>query len=460
MKRMKFVLLVMTTVLSLNLLHEGSALAALVPEEQGDSQRFSLKDVQEYAVKHSTATQNARLDVAMAKKKIWETTATGLPQISADVSYMNNLQIPTTLIPAQFIDPDEEEGTFIGMKFGTQHNATLAVTVNQLVFNGSYIVGLQASKIYLRLTEDQLTRSEIDVKESVTSTYYLILLAEENRRILETNLENVKKILFETEELYKAGFVEDTDADQLQLSVTNLENALRSMERQIVISYNLLKYQMGVDLQKKIRLAQTLDDILVEINSEELLNTPFKLFDHINYQVVETQEKSLKLLLKNEKAAYLPTISAFLSHSQMAMRNSFNFFGKEKWYPSTTVGLNIKIPIFSSGMRGARVAQAKLDLQKTRNLKKQMADGLRLEMLQARSVFSDALEKTRNTKANVRLAKKIYDKTLVKYSQGTASSLELTQTHNQHLTAESGYTSAVVELLNAKTRLDKALNRL
>ena len=144
----------------------------------------------------------------------------------------------------------------------------------------------------------------------------------------------------------------------------------------------------------------------------------------------------------------------------MAMRDSFNFFSKEKCFPSTAVGLNINIPIFSSGMRGARVAQAKMDLQRAVNLKQQVEDGLRLELLQARSVFTDGLEKTQSTKENVKLAKKIYDKTLIRYSSGTASSLELIQTHNQYLTAESNYTRAVVEFLNAKTRLDKALNRI
>jgi len=457
---MKIVLLVMMVLLNMNLHQVGTLLAAFGAGEPGDLQELSLKEVQAYAVKHSTATQNARLDVAMAKKKIWETTATGLPQISAGASYMNNLQIPTTLIPAEFLDPDAEPGTFVGVKFGTQHNATLSLTLEQLIFSGSYIVGLQASKIYLRFSQEQLNKSEIDVKESVTSTYYLILLAEDNKRTLESSLENMKKTLEETKELYKAGFVADTDVDQIQLSVTEIENAVRSITRQVEITYRLLKFQMGFELQKEIRLSQTLEDILKEIDSEALLTTGFNLFNHIDYRMVDTREKSLILLLRREKTEYLPTVSAFFSHHRVAMRDAFNFFSKEKWFPSTAVGLNINIPIYSSGMRGARVAQAKMDLQKAINLKQQVEDGLKLELLQARSAFTDGMDKTQSTRENVKLAKKIYDKTLIKYSSGTASSLELTQVHNQYLTAVSNYTRAVVDLLNAKTRLDKALNRL
>ncbi|MGD2085447.1 MAG: TolC family protein [Candidatus Aminicenantes bacterium] len=460
MKRLQTVLLVMSVLLNLNLHRVGTLFAAVDPEEPKDIQEMSLPEVQEYAVKHSTATKNARLDVAMARKKIWETTATGLPQISASASYMNNLQIPTTLIPAEFLDPDAEPGTFIGVKFGTQHNATLSITLDQLIFSGSYIVGLQAARIYLRLSQDQLIKSEIDVKESVTNTYYLILLAEDNKRTLKSSLRNMKKTLVETRELYKAGFLAETDVDQIQLSVTEMENAVGSITRQVEITYRLLKYQMGFELQKEIRLSQTLENILQKIDSEELLTTRLNLFSHIDYRMVDTREKSLNLLLRREKTEYLPTISAYLSHSRMAMRDSFNFFSKEKWFPSTAVGLNINIPIFSSGMRGARVAQARMDLQKAINLKQQVEDGLKLELLQVRSAFTDGLEKTQRTRENVKLAKKIYDNTLIKYNSGTASSLELIQTHNQYLTAESNYTRAVVDLLNAKTRLDKALNRL
>lgn len=424
--------------------------------------KLSLKDVQDYALKHSVTAENARLDVKMAKKKIWETTTTGLPQISGKISYQNNLQLATTLIPAQFIDPDAKEGEFIGVQFGTQHNANAEITLNQLVFSGSYIVALQASKTYLRLSQEGLRKSEIEVKATVTDTYYLILLAEHSREILAANLENVKKTLYQTKEMFNAGFLEDTDADQLQLTVTEMENAVKSMDRQIRVTHNLLKWQMGMDLNKEIQLSDKLVDILNQMDSKELLTMEFNLNNHIDFRMAETQEKSMELLMKREKSEYLPTVSAFLTHSQMAMRDSFNFFSKsgEQWFPSTMLGLQISIPIFSTGMRAARVAQAKMDLRKAQNSKKQVEDGLRLGLLQARTGFADALDTRNSTEANVQLAKKIYDKMQEKYGNGTASSLELTQAHNQYLAAENKYTQAVVDLLKAKTLLDKALNRL
>jgi len=385
-----------------------SAIQDFGAEEAKDIHGLSLKEVQEYAVEHSTSTTNARLDVAMARKKIWETTATGLPQINASISYQDMLQIPTTLIPAEFIDPDSEEGTFIGVKFGTQHNASLNITANQLIFSGSYIVALQASKIYLRLSQENLIKSAIDVKETVTRTYYLILLAEESQKTLEASLKNLEKTLYETREMHKAGFLEDTDVDQIQLSVTDLENSIKSMERQIRVTYRLLKFQVGFDLHKEIRLSDNLDTILNRLNARILLKEPFNLESHIDYRMLDTREKSQRLLLKREKSEYLPTISAFATHQQSAMRDTFNFFKKtdDKWFPSTIVGINIAIPIFSSGMRAARVAQVRMELKKVRNSKKQAAEGLQLELTQARSEFEKRFGKKGEHSKQCKIGKK------------------------------------------------------
>lgn len=436
----------------------------LMGQESEDYQpvRFSLKEAQEFAVKHSMQTRNARLDVKIAKKKIWETAADGMPQINGTISYQNFLKLPTTLVPAQIFDPNAPPGSFIELKFGTQHTASIDLTASQLIFRGSFIVGLQASRVYRRFMEENLEKSAILVKEMVSQTYYLILLTERTREILSTSLENLKRTLYETGELYKAGFAEETDVQQLQLSVNDLEIQVNTLGTQIRIAYKLLRYQMGMENNETIVLTDTLDDILGRIDAPELATQQLQLDLHIDFRMAKTQEQAAKLTWKNEKAAYLPTLSLFFTHSISAQREEFNFLKKsgEPWFKSSVLGLNLNLPIWSSGMRKAKVAQAKLEMAKARNSKAYVAEGLELALMQARSDFLDALDKKDNNEGNVGLAKKIYDKTLIKFKEGTATSLELTQTYNQYLAAESNYTAAVVELLNAKLQLDKALNLL
>ncbi|MCK4943167.1 MAG: TolC family protein [Candidatus Aminicenantes bacterium] len=424
--------------------------------------RLTLKGAQDYAVKHALETRNAKLDIKEAKKKIWETTAFGLPQITTTVGYQNMLKLPTTLIPAIIFDPDAPEDEFLELQFGVQHNATVDIAVNQLLFSGPYIVGLRAAKIFLQLSKDQLKKSEIQVKETVTRTYYLVLLALETKITIEENLKNLQRLLYETRELYQEGFLEENDLDQIQLSVSNLNNALRSINRQIRISQRLLKFQMGMSLETEIQISENLGAITSEINAQELLQLDLSIHNHIDYKIITTQEKSLALVLKKEITEYFPSIAAFFNYTLTAMRDEFNFFRNtdESWFPSMIAGINITIPIFDSGIKAAKIQQAKYQLQKIRNSKKQVEEGLQLQYTQAKSEFADALENSKTNVANVQLARKIYNKATIKYKEGLIASLELIQLHNQYLNAEATYIRTMVDLLNAKTKLDVVLNRL
>ena len=428
--------------------------------DPGEPAAFSLREIQEYALRHSRDTRAARLDVIRSKRTVWETTAIGLPQVDATVSYQNYPQIPTTLLPALIFDADAKPGTFTEVRFGTQHNARMDVTATQILFQGSYLVGLQAARVFLQLSRDQLRQSEITIKETVARTYFLILLSERTREILLTSLENLKKTLYETRELYKAGFAEDTDVDQLQLAVTDLQDQAKSTDVQIRITYNLLKYQMGFDLNEVITLSDDLDGILAFIDTEELLSSHLDLENHADFQTADTREKAQNLLLRREQSAYLPSVSAYITHSRNAQRDKFDFFAGGKWFASTVIGVNIQIPVWSSGMRRARVQQARLDLEKARLDKEHLSRGLQLGLMQARADFSNALDKRESTRRNVDLAQRMFRKTREKFQNGTATSLELTQAHNQYLTAETRLTNAVVDLLNAKLELEKSLSRI
>lgn len=435
--------------------------ASLLAGEDLQPLRFSLEEAKRYAVTHSVDTENARIDVQMAKKKTWETTAIGLPQVSATVSYTDMLKIATTLIPARFFDPDAAEDEFIGVKFGTQHNASLELTVSQLVFNGSYIVGLQAAKVYQQLSINQLEKKEIEIREHVADAYYLVLLAENNRNILRQTQQNLKQNLYEVQEMFRAGFCEESDVDQVRLSLTDVETMLSSTNRQIETALLLLKFQMGVELERPIELTQNLAQILAQLKQPNGEEQHFDLSTHIDFRIMDTQEKSMALLLKKEKSEYLPSVSLFFSYSQSAMRDRFNFFsGAEDWYPSSMVGLNLSIPIFSSGQRLARVAQAGLELKKAKNQKKQVADSLKLSLQQARAEYKDAFATEKSTAQSVDLAKRIYENSRAKFNKGLLDTMTLTQIHNQYLNAESSHTQAVVALLGARNKLDKAINTL
>ncbi len=419
---------------------------------------FTLEQTQKYAIENNYSIQNAKLDIDIAKKKVWETAAIGLPQINGSVLYQNIFNVPT-MIFGGFTPVYDNGGTLIDLAFfeqeielGVKENTTYSITASQLIFSGEYFVGLKASKTYKKLSLQSLEKSEKNIKELVSQIYLFTQMLEENKKILKSSLTNLTKTLYETEIMYKTGFLEETDVAQIQLVTKNIENSLSSVERQLTNSYNLLKFQMGIDLEQEIKLTESLENIFKKVNTSNVTEQKFNLENHIDYKLITTQEHLTLLSLKRDKVRLLPSLSAFYTHEELKNEPEFNFI------PPDIIGVSLNIPIWGSGSKLYKIQQAKLELKKIKNTKLQLAQSLQLGVKQARTEFQNAQEKYYNEKDNMNLSKKIYDKTLIKFKEGLSTSMELTQTQNQYLTAQSNYFTAIFELLNAKNKLDKALN--
>jgi outer membrane protein TolC len=422
----------------------------------GQTLSFKLKEAQDFAIQNNYKVKNSQYDLEMAKKQVKENMTYGFPQIDASVNYTYFIALPTSLIPAEFFGGTP--GTFEQIQFGTKNNLTAGATLNQLIFDGRYFIGLQYAKIFEQLSTQSLEKSEQDVKENVTQTYYNILVGQEALRILDSTLVILEKTRFETGEMFKEGFAEKTDYDQLSLTVSDIENSINTVTRQNQIGYQLLNFQMGIDLNTPVILTDSLDGLIAQASVEALYDQPFNLEQHIDYRLISSQEQMKVLSLQNEKAAYYPSLNGFLYVQENAQRDKFDFTDpNQPWFLMSNTGVSMRIPIFSSGMRKSRVDQAKVDLEKIRNTKEMVAEGLKLSISQSRSEFKTALENYYRQKQNVALSLEIYKKALTKYNAGIASSVELTQQHNQFFAAERNYFTTVFSLLDAKNKLDKAL---
>jgi len=426
---------------------------------QDSIRAFTIEEAQAFALENNLNIRNAQLDVEHAKKVVWENLSLYMPQVNSGIIYNNNLSLQTSLIPAEIFGGPA--GEYIEVQFGTQHNATASITATQIIINMPYIIGLQAANLFRNLSEHTLEKTEIDIKELIAQNYYLALLAEESFEIIDSNYQNVLNTISETEKLYEAGFVEEMDIDNLRVTALSLESAMKSAERQIELAYRMLKYQLGIDLNVTIELTENLTEIILEIDRERAISIPFNVSDHIDYRLLDIQEELAFMNLKRQKMEYLPSLDASFLNNWMAMRNQFNFFDADQnWYYSSVLGFTLNIPIFSSGNKRAQVSERKIEYEKAMNAKKLTSDGLILQHQQARSDFISAYDQYLNEKENIDISAKVLEKTRIKVREGMASSLDFTQVNNQYLQTETNYISAMVELLNAKLRLDKALNRL
>ena len=423
-------------------------------QQEANGLNLSLKEAQEYAVAHNRMVITARSDVEASRTALWEIISSALPQVSASGSFTDNLKLMTTLLPGEFFG---QPGEKIPVTFGTQFNSSASVQASMLIFNAPLYIGIETTKLAQKLSEQNLQKSELDTKESVSSAYYLILVSEKSLELLDSNIVNLTETLKSTRAMYATGMAEATDVDQMISNVTMVENSRSSLERTIELNYNILRFQLGVPPGTELKLTETLETLTDEVDVTSLVAQEFDHTQNIDYKLVEAQEMMSTLNLKSMKANVLPTLSGFYNYGTNGMGDKVS---ELRWFQNSMAGLQLSVPIFASGQRYSQIKKAQISLEKARTTKDMVADQLLLQEKQLRYNLVNANLQYKSQKENVEVSKRVYASMENKYRQGMASSLELTQANGQYLQAETNYVSALLNLLQTKVALDKLLNNL
>jgi len=414
-----------------------------------DTLRLSLSEALKIAQANNLNIRNSQLDLKSAQKKIWETMAIGLPHVDGTAKYQFIPTVPT--LPASDFDPKAAADAVI--ELGVKQNIVYDLTVSQLIFNGAYLIGLKASKVYYNLSEESLEKSILEINESVTNTYYMVLVGEESRKVLKANLENVNKTLADIVEMYKQGFVEKTDVDQLELTANTIVNAISQIDNNLEMGIRLMKIHLGLAENKGIVLIDPLRMEEPEVNKLiALAREPFILENSVDYKMLTTNELLAKYDLKREITNYFPTINAFYDHQEKWKTPIFDFA------PKNVFGINLSLPIFSSGQRMAAVSQKRMTFEKATNNRLYVGNTLLLQSSQCQNDLRTKLDKFQIQKKSKELSDNIYQRTLEKYKQGVSSSMELMTIQNQYLNNLTNYYQGIYDVVGARTKLEKLFN--
>ncbi|MGB1102062.1 MAG: TolC family protein [Crocinitomicaceae bacterium] len=424
-----------------------------------ESTTFSLTEAEDYAINHNEAVKNALLDIEVARKKVWETTAIGLPQVNAEGQYQHLLDIPVSVVDAQLFNPMAEPGEVLEFRMGQEFTSNLSINASQLIFDGSYIVGLQFSRFFQKMSTTAANNTKQDVKAMVREAYYNVLIAQENVEIMDSIAATTESLYNKTKVFAENGMIAQEEADQVLIAFNRISVSKVSAERQLKVAKNLLKLQMGYSFDQLLELTESLSDVLEAMKVKSPLLQGSDIKTNANYVLMDQQRQLDEYSLKNEKAAYLPSVGAFFTHSQNAFRNEFNFFQDLPWYPTTIWGISMQIPVASSGQKIVRVQQAEIKLEQDQNNLTQLEKSLKFQELQLMTSFQTAQEKVELEKTNVDLAQRIYNRSVKRNETGVVSALEMTQLQNQLLEAEGNYIMAVMEMFKLKVELDKLYNR-
>jgi outer membrane protein len=418
--------------------------------------RFSLDQAVAYALKHNYGIINSGKDLQVAKQKVNEQIAAGLPQINGSINYHDNVSRPVMILPG---DLAGQPGKDLAIQFGKRYDANFMGQVSQLIFDGRYLIGLKAAKIAFDQADKAFFKDKLSVKQQVANAYYQAVSLNESLRIIDSTLRLTKKISMETQHIYQEGLTDDIQVDQLKLLVANLEASHTFLKNQSAIGMAFLKFYLGLDKKDHLVLTDNLSALIHKKQLALASKTGFNLSQSIDYQLMQTNKQLMAMQLKLAKAAYLPSISASLNYETQAQRDVWNFFESDKWYQSAVIGVTMRIPIFSSGQRLSQYKQAKLAYEKAEVLQKQTASQLEIQVQTAENDYKNALSVYTNKMTNRKIAEKIYRKTTEKFSKGMASSLDLLNTHNQFLSAENEFINAELNVLKSAENLQMLLSK-
>lgn len=406
---------------------------------------LDLEAAKERALNFNRTIKNSGLSVDQSQEKLWETIAAGLPQVNAGADYTNALGAEISI---QF--DENMPATKIPIKPTSNFN----LQVGQLIFSGSYLIGIQTAKLARQLSEKSLKKTEQEVVSQVVEGYYLVLISEESVNILRNNTENLQEIYRKTEPLVRVGMMEKVELDQLSVQVNSLLNAIRSAERQLELAKNLLRVQLGVPAETELELTQTLSDFIDDDELTMEFNPVFEPEQNVDFQLLKVQEEMTEKMITMQQASYLPTVTGFYNYTEKILKPAFDMS------PKHLVGLQMNIPVFSSGERRSKVRQAKIDLETTRNSKALLEEQLDIQYKQLQFNLASALESYQTQKKNVEVSREVYQNLRRKYEQGMISGLELTTADSNYLQAESEYLTSILEVLQSQNALEKLTGRI
>lgn len=426
-------------------------------QTEGSPYSFTMDEAITFALDSSYAAINSRRDVYKALKQKWETTADGLPQINGSIDYQNQLKQPVTFIPAEF--SGGPPGTFTPVTFGAKQSANLTATLSQVIFDGSYFVALEAAKAFTDFSENANEKTRLEIRKGVINAYGGVLLTEESVKISESNIATITENLKEIQALFKEGFAEEEDAEQLQITKLQLENQLSNAKRQAQIARQMFNLALGIPIDVNVVFEDNLESLTMQNVDIAITDQPLNVEENVDYKIAYNLTEQRSLELKLEKSRALPSINAFVNYGTQTQNDDFVFLDSDTgWFQSSIFGVSMNVPIFSFFKRQARTQRAKIALDQAETDLEERIQQINLETETARSDYQFAIETYNTSQKNLSLAERIEQKNQIKFTEGISTSFDLRQAQTQLYTAQQELLQSMVNVITSKAELETVLN--
>jgi outer membrane protein TolC len=416
---------------------------------------LSLRQTVDYAMTNAIAVKNALLDIKIQQQTNREITAIAFPQINTNLSVNDYLQLPTSLVPAEFAGGTP--GTFLPLRFGTKYNVTGGIDFTQLLFDGQVFVGLKARKSALQLSNQQAAVTAEMIKENVYKLYYQLLIGIRQMGSIDANIDRFDRLLHDTKEIYSNGFAEKLDVDKVSVQLNNLQTEKIKLASRLEAGNAALKFLINMPQAEMLVLTDTLRE---EQINEIILTDSVHYEDVKSYQLLKTALDLANYNVQRYKLSAYPTLAMFISYNQNAQRTQFDFLKSGDWFPASIIGLKLQVPLFGGFAKDARIEKAKFELEKTKNSFEQVKASVDNNVTQSKLMISASIATVESQRKNMKLAEQVYLSTKLKYEQGLGSQQEIYNAQTELKVAQNNYYGALYDAVIAGVDYRKAIGKL
>ncbi|UXP31183.1 TolC family protein [Reichenbachiella agarivorans] len=421
-----------------------------------DKTSFSLEEAVNFALLNNQTVKNAKLEMEIAERQVDELIADGLPQVNANMDLGYNYKIQRVFLPGDAFDPNGDPNAVIAQEFGTLYSGTMGISATQMIFDGSFFVGLKAAKTFTELSKKDLVRSNIDVAEAVSKAYFGVLVNVERYELIKSNYSRVDSLLRDTDLLYKNGMSEKIDVSRVKVQYNNLKVEMDNYQAILDYSKSILKFQMGLDPKSTIELTEKIQDVdYFQFDQVQ----DFQYENRIEYAQLNINKQLNELDIRNVNSGYAPTLNAYGSYGRNSgtqeLGDLVNFTGNY-WQGVGVVGLKLSMPIFDGLRKSRQVQQRKLKGEQIKNQFEQLEYSIDLEIEQAMASYNKEIDNIKAQKENMELAREVYDVAKTKYEEGVGSNIEVIDADREYKQAQTNYYNAVYDALISKVELQKA----
>lgn len=440
---------------------------------QEEVKNFTLEECIDYALEHNADVQTKLLDTRIAQEKVDQTVSTGLPQISGTVDFAYNYEVATQFLPdfispavygvlfqEQLVEPRElGQAAVLPAQFGTKYSGSAVLSLRQMIFNGSYFVGLRAAKTFTDLSRKELEKQQIDVVESVSKAYYGALISREQVGLILANYARLDTLLNNTTALYENGFAEKIDVSRIKIQFNNIQVEKKYAEELYQINKHILKVLIGMPYDQELVLAEDISEIEFEA-IENLPKEGFSYSQRIDYNLLQTNEELVELDIKNVQAQYMPKLDLYGTYGASTGRQDFSEMFDEEWFSLGAVGVTLNLPIFDGFLKKNIVQERRIQKDQILVAKNMLKNAIDLQIEQAELQYNRSIDHMAAQYENMNLAEEVYNVSKIKYEEGVGSNIEVTTADTDLKTAQTNYYNALYDALVAKIELRKAYGKL